>query len=659
MLIKDTWSEIFLPNKTETVSQMTRRYLDDIESRGLLLPKNKVLYKREKLPKDITTLRDADAQKELVKNLLTKWKYGDGQMSPSMYAYFNLMKIHNRAKGGFIAPQFRVYDMHEFDLWRSAVHGNGVFYKDVKGKDILTLGARGKGKSAKIGCNAITECVFSENMNQFLFSKDEATIKDFLKEKVNLPYSTIPEYIRPKNHSVLMSFGIGKDPETRSFIVGKVPVPEKAEGGGARIVYYDEAPKTKNLLQIKDMTDGCLLGEDGFTKEGISILTGVAGDFGKFGTDYIDMWVNPSQHNVVRWFIPAWVGMAVDEYGYEDIEMAVQSILMKRYEVAKAKNENALLNELQKHPLSPDEALQTPSNSFINTTKVMIQHKKLAEGDTDYMRKGMFEWNADKSQVIFRDSRQDEKVEPKISLLELPPPIKKKNITGDYVMYVDCYDVKDKQEEGSSGAAYVYKMPVDLSPSKLEKHLDDFNSANNNDERVQALLKMGGLPVLEYVDMPDIEEFNDNIAKIFTAYNCMALVEKLPSQTFVSLYKTHREHLQYKPRKAGEDRLKRKDLKERGIKVDEYWKSERNRCIKWFVDHHYDRIFFPRLLKDMMTYDPDIARRKFDSVDAFGGVIIHSQQDDLLKLLKNVVEEDYGQELFFGIRSINGVLQSR
>jgi hypothetical protein len=127
----------------------------------------------------------------------------------------------------------------------------------------------------------------------------------------------------------------------------------------------------------------------------------------------------------------------------------------------------------------------------------------------------------------------------------------------------------------------------------------------------------------------------------------------------VSLYKTHREHLQYKPRKAGEDRLKRKDLKERGIKVDEYWKSERNRCIKWFVDHHYDRIFFPRLLKDMMTYDPDIARRKFDSVDAFGGVIIHSQQDDLLKLLKNVVEEDYGQELFFGIRSINGVLQSR
>ena len=61
----------------------------------------------------------------------------------------------------------------------------------------------------------------------------------------------------------------------------------------------------------------------------------------------------------------------------------------------------------------------------------------------------------------------------------------------------------------------------------------------------------------------------------------------------------------------------------------------------------------------MMTYDPDIDRKKHDSVDAFGGVIIHSQQDDLLKLLKDEMNDDIGHDLFFGIKSIGGVLQVR
>ena len=646
-----------MPNKNETPYQMAKRYLRDLEERNLLLPKNTVEHTRMRLPKKLSEIRDPAEQSAFVKDIFRKWKYGDGDLTPAMFAYFHLFRIHNRSKGGFIAPTFRNYDKHELDLWRSAVHGDGKYYPNLKGKDILTLGARGKGKSAKIGINSLTECLFNENMNQFLFSKDEATIKDFLREKVVLPFGTLPEYIQPKYHSVLMSFAIGKDIDTRSYIVGKVPVVEKAEGGGARIVYYDEAPKTKNLQQIKDMTDGCLLGEDGFSKEGVSILTGVAGDFGKFGTDYIDMWTK-YRENYARWFIPAWVGMHLDSYANEDIEKAVVEILLQRYVIANSKSDSALLNELQKHPLSPDEALQTPSNSFINTAKVMHQYKIIESDTQDYMRRGDFEWDKSKTGVFWKD--ESERVEPKISLIELPPVVKAKRITTDYVMYVDCYDIKDKPNEGSSGAAYVYKMPTKLSDAKLERYLDMFQSANNNSERVEALLQMGGLPVLEYVDMPDIEEFNDRIAKIFTAYNCMALIEKLPSQTFNSLYRSHKDYLQYKPLKVGEEKkFKRKNLKERGVKVDEYWKAERNRCVKWYIDSHCDRIFFPRLLKDCMTYDPDIDRKKFDSVDAFGGVIIHSEQELLLKVLDNVIEDDYGNDFFFGITITNNVIQVR
>jgi hypothetical protein len=140
----------------------------------------------------------------------------------------------------------------------------------------------------------------------------------------------------------------------------------------------------------------------------------------------------------------------------------------------------------------------------------------------------------------------------------------------------------------------------------------------------------------------------------------MALIEKLPSQTFNSLYRSHKDYLQYKPLKVGEEKkFKRKNLKERGVKVDEYWKAERNRCVKWYIDSHCDRIFFPRLLKDCMTYDPDIDRKKFDSVDAFGGVIIHSEQELLLKVLDNVIEDDYGNDFFFGITITNNVIQVR
>lgn len=668
MLIDKDFKETFIPSKLETPAQATERYLRTIEDLGFIPERNKIKYDRIPLVNNLDDIKDAKERIEYQKDILSKWKHGDGNIVGAMWAYFNLYKIHNRSRGGMIKPNFQNYDRHEFDLWQSAVNGKGNIYNKYQGKDVLTLGARGKGKSSKIGVFAQTQAMFNPMSNQFLFSKDADSLDGFFYEKMVLSYSSLPQYITKtsrylKSHK---TFSLGKTYNNTSFIIGKVPVAEKAEGGGAFIVYYDEAPKTKDLEQIKSMTDGCLLAEDGFSKLGVNILTGVAGDFGKFGNDYIRFWDKyDSSYDFVRWFIPGWANMNLDEYGNEDIEKSVHQIMLARYKIARGGDEQAMINEMQKTPLSPEEALQTPTTSFINKHKVMLQYRSLSDGDSGFVRKGTFEWDADKKNPYFKDEYQDTILiqngkgnkDSRWHILELPPrKLMKEPIKTDYVMFVDCYDIKEDVNSGSSGAAYVFKMPTNISPQRFEELNVAYEHAITIQEKINALLGMGGILVAEYIDMPDIEIFCDNVAKAFVAYNCFALVEKKPSLIFNTLVRDYSNYLQYKPRKPeDEDKIiKFKDLKEKGITIDDFWKNERNRVLKWYVDHHCHKIFFERLLNDLLSYDPEIQRKKHDSVDAFGGCIIHSQQEKLLaKLEKN---EEVTSDIFFGMTWQNGKL---
>lgn len=83
--------------------------------------------------------------------------------------------------------------------------------------------------------------------------------------------------------------------------------------------------------------------------------------------------------------------------------------------------------------------------------------------------------------------------------------------------------------------------------------------------------------------------------------------------------------MQYKPVLPGE-RLKPENFQKYGIKITEDWKKERTSYLQWYFNNCCDRIYFPRLLGDADDYDPEVQRKKKDSVDAFGGCLLHDKQ---------------------------------
>ena len=63
MLIKEPLNATYIPNGLETPKQMTQRYLDFLENRDLLYPKNTVKHERLKLPNNLNHLKDLKERK--------------------------------------------------------------------------------------------------------------------------------------------------------------------------------------------------------------------------------------------------------------------------------------------------------------------------------------------------------------------------------------------------------------------------------------------------------------------------------------------------------------------------------------------------------------------------------------------------------------------
>ena len=70
MLIKEPLNATYIPNGLETPKQMTQRYLDFLENRDLLYPKNTVKHERLKLPNNLNHLKDLKERKEFKEELL-------------------------------------------------------------------------------------------------------------------------------------------------------------------------------------------------------------------------------------------------------------------------------------------------------------------------------------------------------------------------------------------------------------------------------------------------------------------------------------------------------------------------------------------------------------------------------------------------------------
>ena len=224
-------------------------------------------------------------------------------------------------------------------------------------------------------------------------------------------------------------------------------------------------------------------------------MTGVAGDVDKFGQDYIELWDKAETRDLIRWFVPAFAGMHVDDYGNEDIEKAVFEIMTKRYKLFQYNNDQQLAEEMQKFPLTPEEALQSTGTSIFNKTKLFHQSKVLASND-NYMREGELNWDDNRKNITFFPKKGG-----KIKFIETP---QRESITSAiYIAFVDAYGIQQKQTIGSKGAMYVFKRKVKMNDFEKEQLFTQLQDAVTLKEKLNIHLRIGYLHVCDYIDNPD------------------------------------------------------------------------------------------------------------------------------------------------------------
>lgn len=649
MIIKENIGETFIPSMLETPKEMTKRYMDCLERNKLIGMPNRRVPIRESLYNTLPKHMSQDEQSNYILNVMKKWKRGDDMFCGNMWAYFNLMKIHVRAGGGEIQPTFRQYDNKTFDLYNSCIYGESKMYGNNSGKGVVAVGKRGEGKSAKIGALALSVASCNKSVTVMLTSKSEATAQDsLLTEKVKFAYYRLPNYVKHNaflNNRGELYLGNGGGTGIDSKILVKAPVPEALEGFGARLVVHDEAGKTPKLLQLLENSLPILNGEDGFTRVGFPLVIGVAGDFDKFGSDYIDLWNNANAYDFLRWFIPGYAGMHLDKYGEEDIEQGVEQIFTKRIELFRL-SESAGAGDMQRFPLTPEECFQSAMVGILPKKKIVFQQNQLLNNPVP-IKSGEMLWLTEGEAALFSPSYMG-----KVKILEHPIPSLDKF---QYISFIDAYDIQEKRGSGSKGAIIVFKRLVKLTSFEQEKLVGELETEKDFYKRLEVRLKFGFLPVAMYVDdIDDPRKFGENAIRLSVYYKAMCLVEKMPSQIFVFLKDNpnYYKWLQWKPVKPDVRALKKEHFVEKGMKIDEMWKSHRTSALQSYFEDNYESIFFLEILADGLDYDPEIQGKKKDIIDALGGVLLHDKQPFLTA--KSKQQEEVKSTIYGYVRGDNG-----
>jgi len=323
--------------------------------------RNTKKYTRVVEPKDL----DDDALFEWRKEQIRRCKVGYDGLCGKMYFFFNFCKIKGRKP-----PVFRVAHSKWFEFVeeRRKVHRGGVCVK-----------ARQKGWSTIEQADANHDLLFWEGSVTGIDSKDEHSAKKFFRE-MKLMYSSLPSWMRQwnnvsdkENELVLgderPDANKNKEREEYSRVYCVAPTDSAHEGESLTKWISDEAGKKRNLEQIFEFTiEGLYQGEKQL--QGIPLLFGTSGDITSFGAGLRYYWNNADKHELDTYFVPAWTGFEVDEYGNDSIDEAVIHYLKRR----KGLKGKKLINEIQKNPLTIDEAFWANSEDVEwDTVKVNQQ----------------------------------------------------------------------------------------------------------------------------------------------------------------------------------------------------------------------------------------------------------------------------------------------
>lgn len=660
MIIHTPMNEVFVPDGKESVKDMTRRYMLFLEQYcgGEIYKPNKTKWEREKLPTEAQAERMTKEElRQLQEYVVKRWRSGHKNMCGLQWGYFNLGWIKKRS-GGQTRPEWRRHDNERMDLAEACLFGKSRFHQEIKkGTGVIELGKRNIGKSAGLGFVGVTIINLIDATNVLMTSKTEDDGEKFMKNKVKFPLYRLPWYARSKsntdNRSTIHTGEKIKNPYGHIQIIGRdsyfnttAPVAEAIEGEGGMLWIHDEGPKTKGLKPLMVYTLPALLG-DNDERDGVPWITGVAGDFSKFGQDYIEIWEHAAVYDFVRSFIPGWTSMFTDEFFNEDVERAVYEILSRREKQFSISEADGYMH-MQQFPLTPEEALQNAAEGVLPKEIIRARRQYINMNPKVY-RRGDIDVNDLNGKPIFIPNNRGP-----LKILELPTQ------DASYLCaFIDAYDIQEKATKGSKGCMIVFKRDTKLSQFDIDKIAAELQLASDIEDVMKLHLKLGHMPIAILFDNPDDpRDFGKKCELVIKWYGVITAVEKFPSPIFLFLDSSEvRDKIQYKFVRPDKINLTRADYSVKGMKFDEYWKDLRTSELRNYYRVYSSRIYFEELLDGAESYDPAVQTKKYDAIDTLGGAILHSKQPFLPEVGSDKRDEDEARQPFYGyVRTNNGIM---
>ena len=341
--------------------------------------------------------------------ILNGYKPAGGTWIPgNYYFYLNFGKIHGLPPGAkrktMISPIYRDQDHEYFQT---------VHKCKEDGQGLICLKARRKGFSYMNVNILLHEWTCYGHSENGLGAQKEEYVQDFRK-KLMLSYSELPKYLQNKmlrdNEDIMMSGykqkenGIWIEKGMKSMLHFRVmDKPGAFRGTSLNYMVFEEAGEFLKLRRAYQANEECF--REGAIQFGTPIIGGTANQINVDSDDFMEMFYNAEDYNLVPLFIPAskvYGGYFDADTGISDTKGAEEDI--KRRAEAK-KQGNVLENYyafMQEMPLVPEDAFSKVGDSPFDLTKI---NEQIANINTNkafqIVQRGKLEWPKAKGKYQF------------------------------------------------------------------------------------------------------------------------------------------------------------------------------------------------------------------------------------------------------------------
>jgi hypothetical protein len=374
-------------------------------------------------------------------------------MCGKMYFYFNYVFIKNLGSGK-IRPEFRVCDSEWFKLIEEC--------NESREWGIVCVKRRRAGMSWKEAADVIHDCMLNKHFHVGMNSKSDRDSEHLFDKVIFIYENLLPEFkakIGRKNGMHIEFFRKSKNEDgsiirkgNQSSIVVVPPTDSAYEGMMLTKWVCDEAGKIPNLPQLWSFTVECMMQE--MERIGVPILFGTSGDISTNGGGLMHMWDKAEIYRLKRFFFAGWMGLAVDEFGNDQMEEAIRWIVYRREEVAKI-DPKTYNDFIQKYPLTVSEAFSQAAGGLGDVVKVNAQKASLRE-NPPMMSLGDITRDINTGDVVFKPKRFGE-----VIIYEQPSP------KYEYIAACDPADHDDVSDEASDMSIHIVRMPHGLEPAKI------------------------------------------------------------------------------------------------------------------------------------------------------------------------------------------------